>query len=393
MLKKNPFLLFVLLWVGLSGAAQAAGPKNLILFIGDGMGPQQVAAAGMFANGRAGSLSFESFPYRVEVTTYSADSNITDSAAAATAIATGRKVNNGVLSVAVPGDGQPLFTLLEYFKINDKSTGLVTTTFMTHATPAAFAAHQPSRGNLPQIADNYFRNSRPTVLFGGGHDDFNPAKAKAAGYMVVTNLAELQNINTETARMVTGVFGNGHLPFEVDGLGELPHLSQMVDMALKILADDPEGFFLMVEGGRIDHAGHNNDILRNIHETLEFDRTVARAVNWARDRKDTLVLVTADHETGGLKVLKNNGKDTPPQVSWSTKEHTDTMVGLYGWGVNAKLLKHAKDNTDIFAIATTDTPFFVMFSRGQAVAVVIVALMLAALIIKLISQRDKQAPQ
>ena len=132
--------------IGLADTAQAE-PKYVIFLIGDGMGPEQVRAAGMYANGEPGTLFFETFPYSGELTTHSADGTITDSAAAGTALATGMKVSNGVISMAIPGDGSELETLLEYSKAQGKSTGLITTCRWNAATPAAFGAHEPSRNN------------------------------------------------------------------------------------------------------------------------------------------------------------------------------------------------------------------------------------------------------
>jgi len=134
------WLLVLGLWLARPGEAM---PTNVILFIGDGMGYNQVAAAGLYAHGASGTLSFEAFPNQAQVTTHSADSAITDSAASATAMATGRKANNGVISVAYPGDGHELPTVLEHAAAAGKATGLVTTTDISHATPAAFAAHEP----------------------------------------------------------------------------------------------------------------------------------------------------------------------------------------------------------------------------------------------------------
>ena len=127
-------------------------PKNVIILIGDGMGPEQVKAAGMYLNGLPGTLCFESLPHQGQVTTYSASSGITDSAAAATAIATGHKVNNGVISMAYPGNGSEYQTLLEIYKARGTRTGLVTSDAMTGATPAGFGAHEPSRTNTSQVA-------------------------------------------------------------------------------------------------------------------------------------------------------------------------------------------------------------------------------------------------
>ena len=255
------FLLLFLFSLVLPGiAAAGAPPKNVIFLIGDGMGFEQVRAAGMYLNGVEGTLSFEYLPYQGQVTTYSADSSVTDSAAAATAMATGTKVDNGVISMAIPGDGSELETLLEYFRDQGKSTGLVTTTYITHATPAAFGAHEPSRGNTAQIASDYLNQTRPNVLFGGGANGIDPSSAQNAGYTVVTDALEMFDLDTTMENMVSGQFGSGYMPYELDGLGDLPHLSEMTVTALDILDNDPDGFFLMVEGGRIDHAGHANDI-------------------------------------------------------------------------------------------------------------------------------------
>jgi alkaline phosphatase len=263
-------------------------PRNVILFIGDGMGFEHVKAAGMYANGVDGSLSFEVFPYQGEMTTFSADSSITDSAAAATAMATGFKVNNGVVSMAYPGDGSELETLLEYFKNRGKSTGLVTTTYITHATPAAFGAHEPDRANLSEIGIDYLNQTRPNVLFGGGANGMSSVSAEQAGYTVVSDRSEMELLDTENITFVYGQFGNTNLPYEYEGLGPLPHLSEMTSTTLEILDNDPDGFFLMVEGGRIDHAGHANDIARNVFETVEFSNAVEKAIDWAQKRTDTL---------------------------------------------------------------------------------------------------------
>jgi alkaline phosphatase len=323
-------------------------PKNVILLIGDGMGLEQVKAAGMYANGSPGTLPFEQFPHQGEVMTYSANNSITDSAAGGTAIATGVKVNNGVISMAIPGDGQPLKTVLEKYQAAGKSTGLVTTTEMTHATPAAFAAHQEGRTQQAEIAQQYLNTTRPEVLFGGGGAGMSPKAAESAGYTVVTNRQQMQALDTETVTRVSGQFGQGHLPYESRGVGDLPHLREMAKTALNILDNDPDGLFLMIEGGRIDHAGHENHLQRNVMETVQFAETVAEVLKWAENNPDTLIIVTADHETGGLKVLKNNGQGQFPQVSWSSHDHTGVNVPIYGWGPNSDQVSGAMENTDVF---------------------------------------------
>jgi len=334
-------------------------PRNVILFIGDGMGPEQVRAAGMYQNGSAGTLVMESFPYTSTMTTYSADSAITDSAAGATAMATGYKVANGVLSIAWPGDLSELETLLERFHTHCKRVGLVTTTYATHATPAAFGAHELSRNSYTSIAGDYLTQTRPDILFGGGGNGLNPPNAAAAGYTVVTDRITMQALIPNTTTRVSGQFGTTHLPYEYDyfsgtdpDYGTLPHLAEMVSTTLQLLEDAPNGFFLMVEGGRIDHAGHDNNIARNVFEVLEFDHAIEIAYTWAASRTDTLIIVTADHETGGLSIVANNGAGNFPTVTWSTTGHTDTPVPVYAWGVNAELAPQVTDNTHIYQLAS-----------------------------------------
>ncbi len=328
--------------------------RNVILMIGDGMGPEHVKAAGYFLNGEPGMMVFEGFPHIGEVTTASADAAITDSAAAATAMASGQKVNNGVISLALPGDGTELQTALEIASTAGKSTGLVTTTVMTHATPAAFAAHTESRGNSDEIALDYFNQTRPEVLFGGGSTALAAANAEANGYTVVTDTSELLALDPTEVTRVSGQFGIGHLPYVFDDqTGTLPSLPQMTDVALDILVRDPDGFFLLVEGGRIDHAGHSNHIERSVRETAAFADAVAVARTWAEGRDDTLIIVTADHETGGLVVVAGNGAGAAPTVTWSTQGHTAVNVTIYAWGNNASPISGTMDNTDLFGALTS----------------------------------------
>ncbi|HEX9190929.1 MAG TPA: alkaline phosphatase [Candidatus Deferrimicrobiaceae bacterium] len=334
---------------GIIAPTPAGQAKNVILFIGDGMGPEQIRAAGMYRSGAAGTLVFESFPFQGSVSTGNAGGAVTDSAAAATAMATGVKVSNGVLSVAVPGDGMPLTTILEILKEEGKRTGLVTTTFLPHATPAAFAAHEPDRENYPGIVAAYLGPSRPNVLFGGG-EHMTDADVRQAGYTVVSDRDGLMAVDTENATHVCGLFGAGHLPFELDGPGALPRLSEMTQVALRILDNSPDGFFLMVEAGLIDHACHANDIARAVSETVELSNAVAEAVDWAKNHPDTLILVAADHETGGLQVIANNGKGALPSVTWGTTGHTPVDIPIYGLGAGADPVSGRMENTDIFQI-------------------------------------------
>jgi len=348
------FVLLVLVSPNTSGRilrSRSVEAKHIILLIGDGMGFEHVKATGMYLTGSEGTLSFESFPHLGEITTYCANDPLTDSAAAATAIATGRKVNKQVVSMAFPGDGSELETILEYLGQRGYRTGLVATIAATDATPAAFGAHEPDRYNLEQIADDYYFQTRPNVLFGGGDNGMTVAESVAAGYEVVTDVLGLQALDTDVVSMANGLFGTVQLPYEYDGdFATVPHLTEMTAVALDILDHDPDGFFLMTEGALIDKAAHANHIQRAIYETIEFDNMVQLVTDWATGRDDTLVIVTADHETGGLSVTQNNGQGNWPDVTWSTGGHTDVNVPIYAFGAGAELIDGVMDNTDVFGV-------------------------------------------
>lgn len=357
-------------------AAGAAQPANVILMIGDGMGPEHVRAASLFAHGKEGGLCMESLPHRAMVVTCPAYTvpahtdpaavkpKATDSAAAGTALATGHKVYNSVLSVALPGDGKPLPTALENAAAAGKKTGLVTTAHLTDATPAAFGAHVKARKMATEIALDYLERSRPNLLLGGPDKDkkvpLTAQAGEAAGYRVVTDRAGLLALLADPPDHILGLFGEGGpMGYEFDHAttthreyDRLPHLSEMTKAALDVLARSPKGFFLMVEGACIDKASHKNQLERTVYETVEFDKAVRVVVEWASKRKDTLVLVTADHETGGLKVVEGKAAGTMPAVTWSSLNHTPANVPLYGMGPGSEKIVGTLDNTDVFRLAS-----------------------------------------
>lgn len=339
--------------IGVVDRANADPPRNVILCIGDGMGPEHVRAAGLYLHGEAGTLSFESFEAIGTVSTHAADDPITDSAAAGTAMASGQKVNNRVIAVAIPGDGRELPSILKQSQRAGKRVGMVTTTELTHATPAAFAANAPSRRQRDVIAKGYLR-TKPDVMLGGGGAGMDADEAAEAGYTVVTNRAELEAAAEAGATPLCGLFGDGNMPYEYDDFAgaasnyeTFPHLREMTMHAISLLEDDPDGFFLLVEGGRIDHAAHDHELERNIHETIEFDRTVAAIAAWAKGREDTLLIVTADHETGGMSIVSHAGQGEYPAVTWSTWDHTGVDVGVYATGQGARLFEGHCDNTTL----------------------------------------------
>jgi len=362
----------------------ADAPRNVILMIGDGMGFEQVKAAGLYATGKEGGLPFEQH-HRGEMTTHplaAAGSTppITDSAAAGTAMATGRKTTNKRISQTP--DGEDMQTVLEFLASQGKWTGLVTTAPMTHATPATFGAHAEKRTLYSVIAECYFTQTRPNILFGAYYAKgvgVTEQKAADAGYTVVKTRDEMNafaakvvpvgNGDQPAAFHVSGQFAAGMMPWEYGGpinvkhrlnyrnrtkatYATAPHLSEMTAAALKLLARGPDGFFLMVEGSSIDWAGHDNVIQWSVFETIEFAKACQTAFDWAKGRRDTLIIVTADHECGDLKVVGSGGRGRFPQVSWGSRNHTGVNVPVYAWGVGAERLEGTIDNTDLWPVMT-----------------------------------------
>ena len=349
---KKVFCLIAVFMVSFSAFSQKMMPKNIIFMIGDGMGFEQVKAAGMYLNGQEGALPFESLPVRGEVMTKSADSAVTDSAAAATAMATGIKVNNQVVSIALPGDGKDLKTFTEFFKEYGKRTGILTNSYLNDATPACFSGHARKRDDFEELSRDMIKNVHPSLLFGGGCKGMSAGFLEDAGYAVATDLKSMEELTPES-KSWAGLFGASMLPYEKGGdYSRLPRLSQMVKKAL-LLLDNEKGFFIMVEGGLIDKAGHGNDLEKSIGETVEFGNAVKTVLAWAKDRNDTLIIVTADHETGGLTVIENNGRGNYPEVTWKSKGHSGVNVPLYVWGENSEAFGKTIDNTDIFKTITS----------------------------------------
>lgn len=327
--------------VALAGPGDRAA--NVILFIGDGMGLEHVKAARYF---KGAPLCFEDFPHTASVDTDSLG-GLTDSSAAGTAIATGSRVWRGTFGDRSNGQ---LPSVLEYFQGKGKRTGLVTTDQMTGATPASFATHAAGRDDLAVIASNYLVDIRPDLLLGGGGRGMDPLSAQAAGYAVVTNAAELAALDPAAVTFLSGQFGEGPMAYEVDGVGDEPHLRDMTVFALAVLEQDPDGFFLMVEGANIDYASHDWRLDRMIGEALELDAAVQAALDWAGSRTDTLIFVTADHETGGMTVQANNGAGNLPSVVWTDTWHTQTPVGSWARGPGSERVRNAMLNTDSFHV-------------------------------------------
>jgi alkaline phosphatase len=327
--------------------------KTVILMIGDGMGFQHVAAARSFHLPQNRYFRFEMLDHSTDVTTNDASDDITDSAAAGTAMATGHKVNKLVLSKAIPGDHSDYKTILELYQEQGYRAGLITSMHVTNATPAAFASHQSNRFQYNDIGLDYRHVTFPRLLMGGGGFGVTTEQMENVGYQVVDSLDELPELTFSNGK-AAALFGESNLPDEYNGdFTNTPHLTDLVSKGLSLMEKDGDPFFLMIESGKIDGAGHANNITGVIYETIEFSRAIDLVLDWAEGRNDVLILVTADHETGGLSIIQDNGQGNLPDVTWSTGGHTSTNVPIYGEGPGAELLTGTIDNTYIHTIMTT----------------------------------------
>ena len=320
-------------------------PENIILLIGDGMGVAQVFA-GITAN--KGVLNILNLKYIGFSKTQSADKYITDSAAGGTALACGVKTNNGV--IGENANLEPVESILEIAEKNGKATGLVSTSAITHATPASFIAHQPKRSMYEEIAAD-FVHSGIDVFIGGGYNFFAKRKdnrnlieeMEKEGYVFYTCVDSVPENVTGKLGVLTEAKHNPRLPNRGD---MLPKATQK---AIDVLdASSKEGFFLMVEGSMIDWGGHGNDMEYISREMLDFDVAIGIALEYAVKSKNTLVIVTADHETGGLSNMGVDIKKGIVEGKFTTGGHTGTMVPVFAFGPGADNFRGIYENTEIF---------------------------------------------
>lgn len=406
-------------------------PKNVILLISDGCGYSHIKATNFYQFGEDTGQVYERFPIQYGMSTHCYDGisynpNLvwksfdfvkkkpTDSAAAATAMSTGVKTHNG--KVCIGSDGEPLTNIIQKAETLGKATGVVTSVQFSHATPAGFVAHNPDRDNYSQIAQEMILRSGVDIIMGCGHpyyddngDHVNPSEddfkyvggdsiwqalikgtiggdadgdGKMDSWVLIQDRESFQNLSTGPApKRVLGIPKVRTTlqqkrerepqapPFEVPFIEGIPTLHEMVSGALNVLDDDPDGFFLMIEGGAIDWASHDNQSGRMIEEEIDFNRTVETVVHWVESRggwNNTLVIVTGDHETGYLtgpgsgqsrgkfgrrleplwNSIVNQGKGSIPLMQWNSGDHTNSLIPLFAKGAGSSRLHHYADETD-----------------------------------------------
>lgn len=323
---------------------QTSKPQNVILFIGDGMGVSQVFSA-LTAN--HGTLNLEYLKYMGFSKTQSANKFITDSGAGGTALATGHKTNNHM--VGLTPDSLPVPNLIELAEAKGLLTGFVVTCANVHATPADFYAHSLNRYFYHEIASD-FLDVDIDVAIGGGlkyfeadssHESLIP-QLKKSGYTVVT---EFDQLATAPDGKLFAALAQDHLPKAVENPD---YMEKSVEIALNRLGHHNKGFFLMVEGSQIDWGGHNNDTGYIVEETLALDRAIGVALKFTVRDGNTLIVCTADHETGGMVVKTGCMKTGEVYAEYVTGTHTGVMVPVYAIGPGADRFLGIYENTVVF---------------------------------------------
>jgi alkaline phosphatase len=318
--------------------------KNVILMIGDGMGLVQVSAAWVANHGH---LNIDNCTYSGFSRTYCADRLITDSGAAGTAMATGKKARYHAISVDTLGN--PLNSITDLAHSGGLSTGIIVTCNLPDATPSVFCANNVDRDKEEDIAADYL-NCNVDYIFGAGREKFNKrsdkrdllAELSAKGYQVCTTWDETSRI---TKGRVFSVPEEGQLPL-ADERGDL--FGKAVMHGISLLSQNKKGFFAMVEGSRIDDCGHSNNMPQLVREVFDFDKTIGQVMQWAEKDKHTLVIILADHETGELTLLGGDIKSGNVTGNFSTGGHSGIMVPVYAYGPGAENFKGIYENTAVF---------------------------------------------
>ncbi len=323
-------------------------PKNVILMIGDGMGLTQITA-GMYANGNR--LNLEQIRYIGLHKSYASDDLVTDSAAGATAFSCGIKTYNG--AIGVNDAVLPVRTILEEAEEKDMATGLVATSSITHATPASFYAHQRDRSMMEEIAADLLKT--PVDFFiGGGLKYFNRRSDErdllseliANDYVVSSFIeAEIGDISVDPTRKFGYFTADGEpLPFSQGRDYLLPACTKAMEYLSA--GSDEKGFFLMIEGSQIDWGGHANRSDYIISEMIDFDQTIGKVLDFARKDGNTLVVITADHETGGYAINPGSTMDSIIPA-FTTDQHTAALIPVFAFGPGQELFSGIYENIDV----------------------------------------------
>lgn len=346
-------------------------PKNIILLISDGMSLTQVSTYRLLKGGPNERIAVDKFPVSGIVLTHSENAIVTDSASSATAFSTGRKTNNGALGL--DEDNKILENFTEIIDRYGYVSSLISTSEITHATPAAYASHVDLRWKTDEISLQMMESNVMTILGGGRHfflpedlggkrsDGLNLLEQMESSRVVMTEKKELDSFDHSDLGKVVGLFADEALRDKEKPENHVfePSSSEMLNFAInrseKFNENGCKGFFIMLEGSQVDWAGHANDLNYLKREMQDFDEAVELALDYATQNPDTLVIATADHETGGLLIESSSPTDyTAPEVKFSFNtgigygSHTGVPVPVYAYGPGSENFTGTLDNTDIF---------------------------------------------
>jgi alkaline phosphatase len=328
-----------------SAAFKKKKPKNVILLIGDGMGLAQIYA-GYTAN--KGELNLFNIPTQGLSITKASDSYITDSAAGATAMATGHKTNNRFISV--DENGKPLELITQQLARKNFKTAIISSGNITDATPAAFYAHQPERTYNEAIAYDFLTNPSD-ILIGGGRNEFKARKdGKDLSKLLIEKGYTFSDkfISLDTIKNTKIILLDDSAVVAVkDGRGDF--LAKSLAKATNVFSQTKNPFFIMAEGAQIDYGGHKNNLEYVVREMLDFDKLVGQAMEFVDKNPETLLIVTADHETGGLSLIDGSITKGYVQGSFSTNDHTAIPVPVFAYGPGAQNFAGVYQNTEIYA--------------------------------------------
>jgi alkaline phosphatase len=346
MKKKIIFILALSLAVSPAWAQKKAkNPKNIILMVGDGMGVSQIYA-GM--TGNFGQLNLERMPVVGFHKNQASNSFVVDSAAGATAFSCGVKTYNG--AIGVDAAGNPVPTILEIAEENGLSTGLIATCSITHATPASFISHQPSRSLDEDIAKDFLATDID-VFIGGGRKFFANRKdglnlidsLRSKNYQIANSIEEVQQVKNGKLAAFLAEEQQARVS---EGRGD--ELVKSTEVGLQLLQTNKKGMFLMIEGSQIDWGGHGNNTQYIVEEMIDFDQAIGRVLDFAEKDGNTLVIITADHETGGFSVNKGDTKTGMVEGKFTTGSHTGVMIPVFAYGPGSEKFAGFYENTEIF---------------------------------------------
>ncbi|MGW9687053.1 alkaline phosphatase [Flagellimonas sp. 2504JD1-5] len=348
-LLRSPYSLFlILLLIGIQNvkAQTEKSPTKIILVIGDGMGLTQISS--LYELGKLEHSNFERLEHIGLLRNNASSHRITDSAAGATAYACGVKTYNG--AIGMDSDSLAIKNIVEIVPDQNWNTGLVATSSITHATPASFFAHVKLRGEQDAIASQMHHSN--IDFFAGGGKRFFEQRPDGLNYTDSLRLNgfdisySLDKLMTKTTKRLGFLLADEGLPKMTENRGDF--LGDATKMALEFLSKDGKNFFLMVEGSQIDWGGHENDANYIVTEMLDFDKTLGTILDYAEKDGNTLVLVTADHETGGFALSSNNNNYNDVKGTFSTGGHTVTMIPIFAYGPGSDRFKGIYENYNVF---------------------------------------------